>query len=125
MRQVLIKSQDKKLLLDLNPLSVASKNLPPEDSWLPNESMRFWAGITTAIKGKQFGEANRLKQELEERQRTKAKEREESKTQWTPRFFTTAMAANGKPDLTDEGRKTMLGLHNHEYAMAENTMLGA
>lgn len=87
--------------------------------------MRFWAGITTAIKSKQFGEANRLKQELEERQRAKAKEREEAKTRWTPRFFTTALAKDGKPHLTDEGRKTMDGLHKHEYALAEDSTLAA
>lgn len=92
---------------------------------LPNESLRFWQSVTDAIKNKQFGEANKLKQEIEERQRQKAKEREESKSEWHPRFFMEATTASGKPELTDDGKTVMEGLHQESLQLAENKETGA
>ena len=63
--------------MDLIPLSVAPKILPPKDVQLPNESLRYWSGVTEAITARQFNRATALKQEIEERQREKAKKREE------------------------------------------------
>jgi hypothetical protein len=69
-------------LIDLNPLFPVKKVAPPEELQLPNESRRFWKGVTEAIVERKFGLATTLKQELEEKQRAKAKEREESGKEW-------------------------------------------
>jgi hypothetical protein len=112
-------------LIDLNPLSVAPKLLPPEAQQLPNESLKFWSGVTNAIVSRQYSLATTLKQELEERQRQKAKEREASGTEWKPRFFVGATDKGGKPDLTADGKEVLNGLHSGAYDLKENEVLGA
>lgn len=107
------------LLIDLTPLSVAPKILPPMEAQLPNESVRFWSGVTEAIKTRQFSRATTLKQELEERQRQKVKEREASGTTWQPRFFTGVVTPLGRPELSDEGREVLNGLHQGKYELKE------
>ena len=121
----LINDQESNLLIDLKPLFPTPKIIPPLDQQLPNESRRFWAAVTTAIKSKQFTEATKLKQELEERQREKATERKEKNEEWRPRFFTNAVTTNGKPDLTDDGRKALEGLQAEDYGLRESEVTGA
>lgn len=117
--------QNPNLLIDLNPLFPSPKIVPPETDQLPNESLRFWSSVTKAIKSKQYGDANKLKQELEERQRARAAERKESSTEWSPRFFTAATDASGRPELTPDGKAAMEGLHRDQYALKESEVLGA
>ena len=112
-------------MLDLKPLFPTAKIIPPIDQQLPNESQRFWAGVTSAIKSKQYTEATKLKQEIEERQRDKATQRAEKKEAWRPRFFTDAVTANGKPDLTDEGKKALRGLQAEDYGLKDSEVTGA
>jgi hypothetical protein len=112
-------------LIDLSPLFVAPKVLPPIETQLPNESLKFWSGVTEAITTKQFSRATTLKQELEERQREKARERESSGTTWQPRFFTGAVTPLGKPELTQDGREVLDGLHQGKFELKENQILGA
>jgi oxysterol-binding protein-related protein 9/10/11 len=104
---------------------VAPKLLPPNDAQLPNESLKFWSGVTEAIRTKQFSHATTLKQELEERQREKAKEREEQGIPWKPRFFTGAVTPLGKPELTEDGREVLDGLHQGNFKLKESDVLGA
>ncbi|KAH9212974.1 hypothetical protein DL95DRAFT_169219 [Leptodontidium sp. 2 PMI_412] len=113
------------LLIDLAPLSVAPKLLPPPAAQLPNESLRFWSSVTEAITSRQYSRATALKQELEERQREKAKEREEAGTEWTPRFFVGATSPLGKPELTDEGREALKGLQEDRWELSESKVAGA
>ncbi|KAG4428450.1 hypothetical protein IFR05_016068 [Cadophora sp. M221] len=113
------------LLIDLAPLSVAPKLLPPPTAQLPNESLRFWSSVTEAITSRQYARATALKQELEERQREKAKEREEAGTEWTPRFFVGATTPLGKPELTDEGRQALKGLQEDRWELSESKVVGA
>ena len=113
------------LIMDLSPLSVAPKVLPPTEKQLPNESLRFWSGVTDAIISKQFSRATALKQELEERQREKAKEREEAGTAWQPRFFTGAVTPLGKPELTEEGREVLKGMQEQRWELKESAVTGA
>lgn len=112
------------VLIDLTPLNVASKVLPPLESQLPNESLKFWSGVTEAITTRQFSHATTLKQELEEGQRQKAKEREVSGEIWKPRFFTETVTSSGKPELTESGRKVLDGLHQGKFELAENEVSG-
>lgn len=92
---------------------------------LPNESRKFWEGVTDAIVNKQYSLATTLKQEIEERQRAKAAERKAEDKEWQPRFFTGAVTPIGKPDLTEDGEEALKGLHETRFALAENKEYGA
>jgi len=113
------------LLTDLSPLLVAPKILPPTTAQLPNEALRFWSGVTEAITSRQFSRATALKQELEERQREKAKIRKEQGVEWKPRFFTGATTPLGKPDLTEDGRELLRGLQEGRWELRQSEVTGA
>jgi len=119
------KSESSTVLIDLSPLSVASKVIPPASKQLPNESLRFWSAVTEAISARQFSLATNLKQQLEEGQRARAKEREESGVEWKPRFFVGATTPLGKPELTDDGRRVLKGLQEERWELEENEFKGA
>ncbi|KAK5157631.1 hypothetical protein LTR04_005386 [Oleoguttula sp. CCFEE 6159] len=119
------KSSDKTLLVDLNPLFPLPKIIPPEDSQLPNESRRFWSGVTEAIINKQYTQATNIKQELEERQREKAAERKARNAEWQPRFFTGVTTPVGKPELSADGREALHGLQMGEWRLKESAETGA
>jgi hypothetical protein len=76
------KAKEKILLIDLNPLTPVPKGVGELEVQCMNESRKFWDGVTRAILNKQYGLANTLKQELEEKQREKAKERKEKGVEW-------------------------------------------
>ncbi|KIW02851.1 hypothetical protein, variant [Verruconis gallopava] len=119
------KAAEKILLIDLNPLSPVPKTIPPIEQQCKNESKRFWEGVTRAILNKQYGLATTLKQELEEKQRQKAKERKEKGQEWQPRFFTGAVTPVGKPDLTEDGKEALRRLQALDYTLEENKEYGA
>lgn len=112
--------QDQTLLVDLVPLTQLPKTPPPLPLQLPNESQRFWAAVTTAIKEKRFTEATRLKQELEERQRQKAAQRKEENREWRPRFFKDPITPHGRPDLSAEGRAALDAQLQGEWTLKES-----
>ncbi|KAG8529230.1 uncharacterized protein KY384_005865 [Bacidia gigantensis] len=111
-------------LVDLRPLFPEPKLIPPLTIQLPNESQRFWANVTTAIKDKKFTEATRLKQELEEKQRRIAKERENTENAFKPRFFTQTIEKDGKPDLSEEGKRTIQDLQEGKWEIKEGVGAG-
>jgi hypothetical protein len=113
-------SQEKNLIIDLNPLDPVPKIVPPLDQQLPNESLKFWEGVTNAIVGKQYGLATNLKTEIEEKQRQKAAERKAAEKEWKPRFFTGAVTPIGRPDLTKDGEEALKGLHAENYQLPPN-----
>lgn len=119
------KSSEKILLADMGPLTVVPKLVPELDAQLPNESRRFWKDVTASIKGRQFAVATTLKQEIEEKQRSKAAERKEKNEEWQPRFFTGAVTPVGKPELTEDGKKAVNGINSGDYSLSENTVYGA
>ena len=118
-------TKETQLLIDLNPLFPTAKIVPPEKDQLPNESRKFWAEVTQAIVTKQYSEATKLKQELEERQRDKAAERESRNEEWKPRFFTEPLKPNGRPELTEEGKLALKGLQAEDYHLSESIVTGA
>ena len=117
--------QEPTLLIDLRPLHPLPKIIPPETKQLPNESRRFWHNVTVAIVNKQFGQATKLKQDLEERQREKAAERKERNLEWKPRFFTGSVTPAGKPDLTPEGKLALQRLYEGDFHLEESLVTGA
>ncbi|KAH8643733.1 hypothetical protein IG631_01196 [Alternaria alternata] len=114
------KVAEKNLIIDLNPLDPVAKIVPPLDQQLPNESLKFWDGVTNAIVGKQYGLATNLKTEIEEKQRQKAAERKAAEKEWKPRFFTGAVTPVGRPDLTQDGEEALKGLHAENYQLPPN-----
>lgn len=118
-------SKEPILLIDISPLFPAEKNVPPSETQLSNESLKFWSEVTDAIVGKQFTEATRLKQDIEERQRARAAERKEKDVEWKPRFFTGAVTPLGKPELTEDGQKVLEGIRAGNYALNESEVQGA
>lgn len=66
-----------------------------------------------------------MKQELEERQREKATERAERQVEWKPRFFENAVTADGRPELTEEGRRALKGLQAEDWHLEESALQGA
>lgn len=113
------------LLIDLKPLWPTPKIIPPEEQQLSNESRRFWHQVTAAILSKQYTQATKLKQELEERQREKATARQNQGQEWRPRFFKEPLTKDGRPELTPEGEEALRGLQAERWALRESETTGA
>lgn len=104
-------------IIDLTPLSVAPKVLPPEDMQVPHESLMLWSGVTKAILAKQYSKATSVKIELEEKQREKARERDRTGAVWKPVFFEQVTGNGGKPQLTDKGREVLERAQRGDWSM--------
>ncbi|KAF4126065.1 oxysterol-binding protein-related protein 9/10/11 [Geosmithia morbida] len=102
-----VPAEEQHVLIDIGPLSVAPKLVPPKEKQAPNESLTFWGGVTDAIKSKQFSKATSIKIELEEAQRELARKREAEKTPFKPVFFEHITGNGGRPDLTEKGKKVL------------------
>ncbi|CAJ2509269.1 Uu.00g142950.m01.CDS01 [Anthostomella pinea] len=102
-------------IIDLNPLAVAPKSLPPKEKQAENESLTMWDGVTQAILSKQFSKATNVKVELEEKQREKAREREKNNETFKPLFFDQVTDKGGKPDLTEKGRLVLERAQKEEW----------
>ncbi|KAH8174726.1 oxysterol-binding protein [Sarocladium implicatum] len=99
-----VPAEDQHVIIDIAPLNVAPKIIPPTEKQAPNESLTLWNGVTKAILSKQFSQATQVKVELEEAQREKARQREKNNETWKPVFFQHATGNNGKPELTEKGQ---------------------
>ncbi|KAL2130990.1 hypothetical protein VTI74DRAFT_5693 [Chaetomium olivicolor] len=104
-------------IIDIAPLAVAPKVLPPAEQQLPNESLQLWSKVTEAILAKQYSKATTVKQELEEAQREKARERERKGETWKPVFFVQATDKAGKPALTEKGREVLNRAQRGDWSM--------
>lgn len=117
--------EDRVLLIDVSQMLPVPKICPPIEAQLPNESRLFWRDVTESITAKQFQAATNQKTVLEERQREKAAERKAINKEWKPRFFTGATDPKGRPELTEEGKAAMQGLHNEKFHLDPPTEYGA
>ncbi|KAI0148877.1 hypothetical protein BJ166DRAFT_52380 [Pestalotiopsis sp. NC0098] len=109
--------EDQTVIIDLNPLNVASKILPPKEKQAESESLALWDGVTQAISAKQFSKATTVKQELEEKQREKARTRERNNEIWQPVFFSQVTDKGGKPDLSEKGRQVLDRIQNNDWSL--------
>jgi hypothetical protein len=89
--------------------------IPPDSQQLENESLRFWSGVTSAILSKEFSKATTVKQEIEEKQREKAKVRQDKGVEWKPWFFNGSITPLGRPELTEEGQAVLKGLQEGKW----------
>ncbi|KAK7745926.1 hypothetical protein SLS53_002645 [Cytospora paraplurivora] len=104
-------------IIDLGPLSVAPKSLPPMEKQLPHESLKLWGEVTEAIVSKQFSKATTLKQDLEEAQREKARERERTGEEFQPVFFKQVTGNGGQPELTEKGEEVLRRAQKADWSM--------
>lgn len=110
-------TSEKQLLIDVQPLFPVQKTYPPPADQLPNESRLFWGEVTTAINEKRYGDATRIKQDLEQAQRDKAAKRQQQDVEYQPRFFTAVTEPSGKPELTAYGKETLKGLDEGSFGI--------
>jgi len=93
------------------------KIAPPPETQLPHESREFWKDVTAAITERRYGDATRIKQELEQAQRDKAARRKELNAEFRPRFFTNVTESNGKPELTPYGTDALARMDRKEFGL--------
>lgn len=110
--------QDRHLLIDLSPLHPVPKLTPPSDLQASNESRMVWKAVTDAINRKDYGEATRLKVEVEERQRQLAKERESRGEIWRSQWFEDMEEGHlGRPRLREVGRGVLEGVEGGDWKL--------
>ncbi|KAG8897225.1 hypothetical protein FRB99_008355 [Tulasnella sp. 403] len=93
-------------LIDIDLLSVVPKTVRPLEQQLPNESRKLWEGVTSNLLSKNYGEATKVKQAIEQRQRDIAAQRKAKNIEFVPTYFE-ADISSGKPALTEAGRKAV------------------
>ncbi|KAF3919868.1 hypothetical protein ABW21_db0201296 [Orbilia brochopaga] len=113
-------SKEKKLIVDVKPLFPAAKFVPSEEDQLDNESRRMWQKVTDAILSKDYGQATRLKIDIEDQKRKEAAEREVEKVAWHPNYFVVGDEP-GIPTLKSEGREVLDSMHKGDYRMASSS----
>ncbi|KAI9321224.1 hypothetical protein BX666DRAFT_1899849 [Dichotomocladium elegans] len=77
----------KELLFDVKTANIFPKEVPPEEIQDEYESRRLWSKVTSAIRNRDMDTATNEKTLVEDRQRQKAKLREEHGKTWKPLFF--------------------------------------
>ncbi|KAH9820521.1 hypothetical protein DFH28DRAFT_1020420 [Melampsora americana] len=75
------------VLFDAASAKVTQKTVAAESEQNWNESRKLWSNVTRAIKKKDLDAATEAKTRIEDFQRDRAKEREESGEPWEPAFF--------------------------------------
>jgi len=90
-------------LIDITTLHPVPKAVRPLESQLPTESRRLWDPVTSRLLKKEYSEATKFKQAIEQKQRDAAAERKNKGIEFIPIFFEKDID-NGIPQLTAEGR---------------------
>ncbi|WRT64457.1 uncharacterized protein IL334_001389 [Kwoniella shivajii] len=99
-------SKEWKTLLDLDLLALIPKDVRPLEEQDEQESRRLWDPVTQQLVGKNWGEATRQKQVIEQQQRDKAAARKAKGEDHQSRFFE-ADYEDGRPKLSQEGKKAI------------------
>ncbi|KAI0048916.1 hypothetical protein FA95DRAFT_1468963, partial [Auriscalpium vulgare] len=81
------KGTEWRTLLDLSTLHIVPKTVRPITRQEPNESRRLWETVTERLLRKEFGEATRAKQTIEQRQRELTEERKRKGVEFVPKYF--------------------------------------
>jgi hypothetical protein len=95
--------QSEHTLIDLSALLVVPKLVRPPVNQGPRECRRFWAKVSDAIVRKDYSQATKHKQAIEQAQRDAAAAREKRGEDWVPAFFPAAISEDGRPTLTAGG----------------------
>ncbi|PWN48611.1 hypothetical protein IE53DRAFT_399359 [Violaceomyces palustris] len=100
--------KEPRLLINLEDLGQIAKAVRPLESQDAMESRRIWEPVTKAIHSKEFSEATKFKQKIEQKQRDAAAERKKKGEEFVPTFFD-ADISDGRPKLTAAGREALDG----------------
>lgn len=95
-----------KTLIDLDQLALIPKSVRPLEEQDEQESRRLWDPVTQNLLGKNWGEATKQKQVIEQLQRDKAAKRKADEVEFVPRFFVPEFD-DGRPRLSEEGQKAI------------------
>ncbi|KAL9936665.1 hypothetical protein V8E36_004733 [Tilletia maclaganii] len=98
--------KESRLLLNIPDLDTIPKNVRPLKAQGELESRRIWEPVISAILSKQYGEATKAKQVIEQRQRDIAAERRRKGEVFVPQYFETDIE-DGRPKLTQAGREAL------------------
>ncbi|EPQ27455.1 uncharacterized protein PFL1_04993 [Pseudozyma flocculosa PF-1] len=100
--------KEPRLLINLEDLDPIAKTVRPLAAMEELESRRIWEPVTSSILAKDFNQATKNKQVIEQRQRDAAAERKRKGETFVPRFFD-ADISDGRPKLTAEGQRALDG----------------
>lgn len=87
MKARLKKGGNSEVLFDPFQYQVVPKVYPSEEEQDSMESHKIWKEVIKGIKENNEDYAFLFKRKLEERQRREEKERDDSKTEWIPKYF--------------------------------------
>ncbi|GHJ83931.1 hypothetical protein NliqN6_0333 [Naganishia liquefaciens] len=93
-----------KVLIDLEQLDLTPRSVRPLEQQEERESRRLWDPVTSNMLSKNWSEATKQKQTIEQRQRDLANQRKQQGVEHKPVYFEEDIST-GKPILTSEGRK--------------------
>ncbi|KAF9515120.1 hypothetical protein BS47DRAFT_1294280 [Hydnum rufescens UP504] len=96
----------RQMLIDLSTLAVVPKTVRPLDQQDAFESRKLWEAVTSNLLRRNFGEATKKKQIIEQAQRDRAAERKQKGIEFKPVYFH-ADISTGAPRLSDAGRKAI------------------
>ncbi|KAK0541017.1 hypothetical protein OC842_000223 [Tilletia horrida] len=105
--------KEPRLLANIADLDTIPKSVRPLQSQGELESRRIWEPVISAILSKQYGEATKAKQVIEQRQRDIAAERRRKGEEFVPQYFETDIS-DGRPKLTKAGREAIEAEMNME-----------
>lgn len=93
-------------LIDISTLHPIPKSVRPLENQLPAESRRLWDPVTSRLLKKEYSEATKFKQAIEQKQRDDSAERKNKGIEFIPVYFEKDIDS-GIPRLTVEGRKAI------------------
>ncbi|KAF8317153.1 hypothetical protein DL93DRAFT_2125174 [Clavulina sp. PMI_390] len=96
----------KNLLIDLSTMLPVPKIVRPLEDQIPFESQKLWETVTSNLLSKNYNEATKQKQIIEQAQRDRAAERKKTGQEFVPVYFLEDISS-GQPELTDAGRKAI------------------
>ncbi|CAH7688782.1 hypothetical protein PPACK8108_LOCUS23799 [Phakopsora pachyrhizi] len=98
------------ILVDLSKLFPVSKTVKPEENQEDYETRKFWKDLTDLIAEKNYGEATKVKHNIEEAQRSLALKRKQNNETFRPKLFEigdSVYLEMSQPELTSDGVKAL------------------
>ncbi|KAF8325785.1 uncharacterized protein EI90DRAFT_2931268 [Cantharellus anzutake] len=96
----------KHTLIDLSALSILPKTVRPLEEQHPFESRKLWGNVTSNLLKRNFSEATKHKQSIEQAQRDDAADRKKKGKEFVPVYFEPDIST-GAPKLTGAGRQAV------------------
>lgn len=93
-------------LIDLSTLFPIPKIVRDLERQEPRESRKLWEGVTERLLRKEYGDANRVKHSIEQRQREEEAARRARNETFVPKYFQPDIDS-GMPLLTEDGKKAL------------------